>query len=115
MAITIYHNPGCQTSRKVLQAIRDSGVEPNIVDYLKNPPDRTTLISLLKKMGLKPREILRRRGTPYDELNLGDPSLGDEKIIDAILAHPILIERPIVVTPKGAKICRPPEIASELL
>jgi arsenate reductase len=115
MSVTIYHNPACQTSRNVLQMIRASGVEPKIVEYLKAPPDRAALASLLRKMALKPREILRRRGTPYDELDLGNPSLGDDKIIDAILAHPILIERPIVVTPKGARICRPPETVKELL
>jgi len=115
MAITIYHNPACTTSRNVLQAIRDSGHEPKIIEYLKTPPDRAALVGLLKKMGAKPREILRRRGTPYDELGLDNPSLSDDRIIDAIVAHPILIERPIVVSSKGARICRPPETVKALL
>jgi arsenate reductase len=115
MSVTIYHNPACGTSRNVLQFIRDSGVEPSIVEYLKTPPDRATLLSLLKKMGIKPRELLRKRGTPYDELGLGDPSLGDDAIVDAMLKHPILIERPIVVTPKGAKLCRPADGVKALL
>ena len=115
MTVTIYHNPACGTSRNVLQLIRDSGVEPKVIEYLKTPPDRAGLLTLLKKMGAKPREILRRRGTPYDELDLGNPSRRDAEIIDAILANPILIERPIVVTSKGARICRPPETVKELL
>ena len=115
MTVTIYHNPACGTSRNVLQMIRDSGVEPKIIEYLKTPPDRGALLALLKKMKKKPRDILRRRGTPYDELDLGNPSRSDEEIVNAILAHPILIERPIVVTPNGAKICRPPETVKELL
>lgn len=115
MSVTIYHNPACGTSRNVLQMIRDSGAEPKVIEYLKTPPDRAGLIALLKKMGVKPRDILRRRGTPYDELDLGNPALGDDKIVDAILANPTLIERPIVVTPKGAKICRPAETVRELL
>ncbi|HLG87646.1 MAG TPA: arsenate reductase (glutaredoxin) [Alphaproteobacteria bacterium] len=115
MTVTIYHNPACTTSRNVLQVLRDNGVEPKVIEYLTTPPDRAGLLALLKKMGKKPRDILRRRGTPYDELDLGNPSLSDDRIIDAILAHPILIERPIVVTPKGAKICRPPETVKELL
>jgi len=115
MSITIYHNPACQTSRNVLQLIRDSGTEPKIIEYLKTPPDRAGLVALLKKMGAKPRDILRRRGTPYDELDLGNPSRTDDEIIDAILAHPILIERPIVITAKGAKICRPPDIVKALI
>jgi len=115
MSVTIYHNPACGTSRNVLQMIRDSGAEPRVIEYLKTPPDRAGLQALLKKMGARPRDILRRRGTPYDELDLGNPALGDDKIIDAILAHPILIKRPIVVTAKGAKICRPAETVNELL
>jgi arsenate reductase len=115
MSITIYHNPACGTSRNVLQFIRDSGTEPKIVEYLKTPPDRATLVSLLKKMGLKPRELLRRRGTPYDELGLGDPALTDDQLIEAMLKNPILIERPIVVTPKGTRLCRPSETVKELL
>ena len=115
MGITIYHNPACGTSRNVLQFIRDSGTEPKIVEYLKVPPDRSTLQGLLKTLGMKPRDLLRRRGTPYDELGLDNPALTDDQIIDAMLAHPILIERPIVVAPKGAKVCRPSETVKALL
>ena len=115
MSITIYHNPACGTSRNVLQFIRDSGTEPKVVEYLKTPPDRATLLALLKKLGMKPRELLRKRGTPYEELGLDNPSLKDDQIIDAMLAHPILIERPIVVTAKTAKLCRPSETVKELL
>jgi arsenate reductase len=115
MSITIYHNPACGTSRNVLQFIRDSGTEPKVVEYLKTPPDRATLLALLKKLGMKPRELLRKRGTPYEELGLDNPSLKDDQIIDAMLTHPILIERPIVVTAKTAKLCRPSETVKELL
>ena len=115
MSVTIYHNPACTTSRNVLQMIRDSGVEPKIIEYLKTPPDRAGLLALLKKMRAKPRDILRRRGTPYDELDLGNPARSDAEIVNAILAHPVLIERPIVVSGKGAKICRPPDTVKELL
>jgi len=115
MSVTIYHNPACGTSRNVLQFIRDAGQEPKIVEYLKTPPDRATLVALLKKMGMKPRELLRRRGTPYDELGLDNPSLTDDQIIDAVLANPILIERPVVSTPKGAMLCRPADKVKELL
>lgn len=115
MTVTIYHNPGCGTSRNVLRAIRESGVEPEIIEYLKAPPDRTTLTSLLKQMGIKARALLRRRGTPYDEMGLDNPALTDEKLIDAMLANPILIERPIVATPKGVRLCRPAERLQEIL
>jgi arsenate reductase len=115
MTVTIYHNPACGTSRNVLQIIRDSGVEPRIVEYLKTPPDRATLASLLKRMGMKPRDLLRRRGTPYDDLGLDDPDLTDDRLIDAMLAHPILIERPIVVTETAVKLCRPSETVKEIL
>lgn len=115
MSITIYHNPACGTSRNVLQFIRDSGTEPTIIEYLKTPPDRATLLSLLKRLGMKPRELLRRRGTLYDELGLDNPALTDDQIIDAMLAQPILIERPIVVTPKATKLCRPSESVKEIL
>jgi arsenate reductase (glutaredoxin) len=115
MSVTIYHNPSCGTSRNVLAAIRASGVEPTVIEYLKTPPSRGELRSLIQRMGITPRELLRRRGTPYDELGLGDPALSDEKILDAMLAHPILIERPIVVSPRGVRLCRPAERVQELL
>ena len=115
MPIVIYHNPACRTSRNVLAAIRESGVEPKVIEYLKTPPDRKTLKELLKLMGKRPRDILRKRGTPYDELGLDDPSLTDEQILDAMEKHPILIERPIVVSGKKAALCRPAEIVKTLL
>ena len=115
MPIVIYHNPACGTSRNVLAAIRESGVEPKVIEYLKTPPDRKTLKELLKLMGKQPRDILRKRGTPYDELGLDDPSLTDEQILDAMEKHPILIERPIVVAGKKAALCRPAEIVKTLL
>jgi arsenate reductase len=113
--ITIYHNPSCGTSRKVLAAIRDTGAEPRVIEYLKTPPSRTELKSLLSRMGMTPRALLRRRGTPYDELGLDDPKQTDEALIDAMLTHPILIERPIVVTDLGVRLCRPPEKLAEIL
>ncbi|HVS76318.1 MAG TPA: arsenate reductase (glutaredoxin) [Steroidobacteraceae bacterium] len=113
--ITIYHNPACGTSRNTLALIRDAGMEPTVIEYLKTPPDRTTLIALLRKMGAKPRDILRQKGTPYAELGLDSPALTDEQLIDAMLAHPILINRPIVVTPWGVKLCRPSETVLDLL
>lgn len=113
--VTIYHNPGCTTSRKVLAAIRESGAEPRVVEYLKTPPSRAELKSLLKRMGMTPRALLRRRGTPYEALGLDDPKKSDEVLIDAMLAHPVLIERPIVVTAKGVRLCRPVETLGEIL
>ena len=113
--IVIYHNPKCSTSRKVLGMLQDAGVTPRVIDYVRTPPTRRELVALLKRMGMTPRELLRRRGTPYDELGLVVPSKSDEALIDAILAHPILMERPVVVTPKGAAICRPPERVRDLL
>ena len=112
---TIYHNPNCGTSRKVLGMLRESGNEPRVIEYLKTPPTKAELKSLLAKMGITPRQLLRRRGTPFDELGLGDPAKSDEQLIDAILAHPILMERPVVVTNKGVRLCRPPEKVRELL
>jgi arsenate reductase len=112
---TIYHNPNCSTSRKVLGMLRDSGAEPRVIEYLKTPPTKAELQSLLTKMAITPRQLLRRRGTPFDELNLGDPAKSDEQLIDAILAHPILMERPVVVTDKGVRLCRPAEKVQELL
>ena len=115
MGVTIYHNPSCGTSRKVLGFLREAGIEPTIILYLKAPPTKAALTELLKRMKMKPRELLRRRGTPYDELGLGDESLPDAALIDAMVEHPILIERPIVVTEKGAVLCRPPERVYEIL
>jgi arsenate reductase (glutaredoxin) len=115
MPVTIYHNPACGTSRNVLAMIRQSGEEPTVIEYLKNPPSRERLLELIRAMGLSPRDLLRRKGTPYDELGLGDLSLTDDQIIDAMLAHPILINRPIVVTDKGARLCRPSETVLEIL
>jgi arsenate reductase len=112
---TIYHNPNCGTSRKVLGMIRESGDAPRVIEYLKTPPTRAELQDLLTKLGMTPRQLLRRRGTPFDELGLDDPSKTDDQLIDAILAHPILMERPVVVTGKGVKVCRPAEKVMELL
>lgn len=113
--VVIYHNPKCSTSRKVLGMLQDAGATPRVIEYLKTPPTRAELEALLKRMGITPRELLRRRGTPFDELHLDDPAKTDATLIDAILAHPILMERPVVVTAKGAAICRPPERVHDLL
>jgi arsenate reductase len=109
MTITIYHNPQCGTSQKVLGMIRERGAEPRVIEYLLTPPSRAELVSLIERMGLTARALLRRRGTPYDELGLDDPKWTDDQLIDQMLLHPILIERPIVATPLGARLCRPPE------
>jgi arsenate reductase (glutaredoxin) len=115
MTIAIYHNPGCGTSRSVLALIRNSGEEPKIIEYLKTPPTRGELVSLIGRMGVPVRGVLRRKGTPYDALGLDDPSLTDDQLIDAMMTHPILINRPIVVTPDAVKLCRPPETVLDLL
>ncbi len=115
MTATIYHNPACGTSRNVLGLIRNSGVEPRVVEYLKTPPTRDELADLIHRMGIPVRDVLRRKGTPYDELGLDDPSLTDDQLLDAMVAHPILINRPIVVTPLGAKLCRPSEAVLAIL
>ncbi|MYZ48380.1 arsenate reductase (glutaredoxin) [Propylenella binzhouense] len=115
MTITIYHNPACGTSRNVLAMIRQSGEEPEVIEYLQTPPSRERLVALIAAMGIAPRALLRRKGTPYDALGLDDPGLGDDQIIDAMLAHPILINRPIVVTEKGVRLCRPSEAVLDLL
>ena len=107
--ITIYHNPACGTSRNTLVLIRNAGVEPTIIEYLKTPPDRATLRSLIEQMGISPRELLRQKGTPYAELRLGDTHWTDDELIDMMLAHPMLINRPIVVTQWGVTLCRPSE------
>ncbi len=112
---TIYHNPNCGTSRKVLALLKDAGLEPNVIEYLKTPPTRAELLSLLDRMGKTPRQILRRKGTPYDELGLDDMAKSDDEVIDAILAHPILLERPVVVTKRGVRLCRPAEEVVSLI
>ena len=113
--ITIYHNPDCGTSRNVLALIRNSGVEPTIVDYLKTPAGRAKLVELLELINLPVRDVLRQKGTPYEELLLGNPKLGDDDLVDAMVAHPILMNRPIVVTPLGTKLCRPSELVLDIL
>ncbi|RUP10531.1 arsenate reductase (glutaredoxin) [Hyphomicrobium sp.] len=115
MSITIYHNPACGTSRNTLAMIRQSGEEPEITEYLKTPPSRATLVDLIKRMGIRPRELLRQKGTPYAELDLGNPKWTDDQLIDFMLEHPILINRPIVVTPLGVKLCRPSEAVLDIL
>lgn len=113
--VTLYHNPKCGTSNKVLALIRDAGIEPKIVEYLVTPPGRSRLVELIREMGVPVRDVLRRKGTPYDELNLDDASLTDEQLIDAMVEHPILMNRPIVVTPRGTRLCRPPETVLDIL
>jgi arsenate reductase len=113
--ITIYHNPHCGTSRNTLGLIRNSGAEPEVIEYLKDPPSRERLVQLIAAMGLEVRDLLRRKGTPFDELGLEDPALTDDQLLDAMLAHPILINRPIVETPLGTKLCRPSEAVLEIL
>jgi arsenate reductase (glutaredoxin) len=115
MSVTIYHNPDCGTSRNTLAMIRHSGEQPEVIEYLKNPPSRARLIELIKAMGIPVRALLREKGTPYAELGLADPKWSDDQLIDFMLAHPILINRPIVVTPKGTKLCRPSEAVLEIL
>ncbi|MBM2770050.1 arsenate reductase (glutaredoxin) [Burkholderia anthina] len=114
-AITIYHNPGCGTSRNTLVLIRNSGEEPIVIEYLETPPSRETLIKLLADAGLTVREVLREKGTPYAELGLGDPKWTDAQLLDFIGQHPILMNRPIVVTPIGTKLCRPSEAVLDIL
>jgi arsenate reductase (glutaredoxin) len=115
MSVTIYHNPACGTSRNTLAMIRQSGEEPEVIEYLKTPPDLARLIELIQAMAIPVRALLREKGTPYAELGLADPKWSDEELIDFMLAHPILINRPIVVTPKGTRLCRPSEAVLELL
>jgi arsenate reductase len=114
-AVTIYPNPACGTSRNVLALIREAGIEPHIVEYLKTPPSRDALTSLIARMGIPVRDVMRRKGTPYEALGLDDPALGDDALIDAMMAHPILINRPIVVTERGVRLCRPAEEVQALL
>lgn len=115
VTVTIYHNPSCGTSRNTLATIRASGVEPEVIEYLKEPPSRARLVELVTAMGVPVRALLREKGTPYAELGLADPKWSDDELIDMMLAHPILINRPIVVTPKGAALCRPSEKVLDLL
>ena len=108
-AVTIYHNPACGTSRNTLALIRNAGVEPTVIEYLKTPPDRATLLNLIRQMAITPRQLLREKGTPYAELGLDAANWTDAQLVDQMLAHPVLINRPIVVTPWGVKLCRPSE------
>jgi arsenate reductase len=113
--LIIYHNPECGTSRNVLGLIRNAGIEPHVVEYLKTPPSRAMLVELIDRAGITPRDLLREKGTPYAELNLGDTSLSEDALLDAMMAHPILINRPLVVSPLGVKLCRPSEAVLDLL
>lgn len=115
MDVVIYHNPACGTSRNTLALIRHVGIEPHVVEYLKTPPSRALVASLVQRMGGSVRELLREKGTPYAELGLDDPSLSDDQLLDAIEAHPILMNRPLVVSPLGVKLCRPSEVVLDLL
>jgi arsenate reductase len=113
--ITIYHNPACGTSRNTLALIRNSGAEPHIIEYLKTPPGRAELVGLLNAMSITPRQLLREKGTPFAELELGDPGKSDDELLDAMMAHPILINRPVVATPLGTRLCRPSELVLDIL
>lgn len=115
MDAIIYHNPACGTSRNTLAMIRNAGIEPHVIEYLKTPPSRALLQQLAVRMGVSLRELLREKGTPYAELGLSNAALTDDQLLDAMMAHPILINRPIVVTPKGVKLCRPSELVLDLL
>jgi arsenate reductase len=115
MNITIYHNPSCGTSRNTLALIRNTGVEPQVIEYLKTPPSREELKSMIAKAGLTVRDAIREKGTPYAELGLDNPALSDDELLDAMLAHPILINRPFVVTPNGVRLCRPSEVVLDIL
>ncbi|GBR41627.1 MULTISPECIES: arsenate reductase (glutaredoxin) [Gluconobacter] len=113
--IVIYHNPECGTSRNTLAMIRNAGLEPHVVEYLKTPPSRALLVELIDRAGIRPRDLLREKGTPYAELGLGDTSLSDDALVDAMMAHPVLINRPLVISPLGVKLCRPSEAVLDLL
>ena len=115
MSVTIYHNPACGTSRNTLALIRATGTEPTVIEYLADPPSRQELVSLIERMGLAPRDLLRRKGTPYADLGLEDEALTDDQIVDAMIEHPPLINRPIVVGPRGVRLCRPSELVLDLL
>lgn len=113
--VVIYHNPACGTSRNTLAMIRNAGIEPHVVEYLKTPPSRAMLVQLMARAGLTPRQVLREKGTPYAELGLDDEALSDDALVDAMLEHPILINRPLVVTPLGVRLCRPSEVVLDIL
>ena len=115
MDVVIYHNPACGTSRNTLALIRHVGIEPHVIEYLKTPPSRVMIQGLVNRMGVPLRSLLREKGTPFAELGLGDPDLTDDRILDAIEAHPVLLNRPIVVSPRGVKLCRPSEAVLDLL
>jgi arsenate reductase len=115
MDVIIYHNPVCGTSRNTLGLIRNAGIEPQVIEYLKTPPTREQLVQLIKRMGITVRELLRKKGTPNDDLGLDDRILSDEKLLDSMMAHPILINRPIVITPIGVKLCRPSQTVLDIL
>ena len=115
MDVIIYHNPDCGTSRNTLAMIRNAGIEPHVIEYLKTPPSRLLLRQLIGRMGVPIRDVIREKGTPFHELGLDDPDLTDDQLLDAMMAHPILINRPIVVTPKGVRLCRPSESVLDLL
>jgi arsenate reductase (glutaredoxin) len=115
MDVVIYHNPDCGTSRNTLAMIRNAGFEPHVIEYLKSPPSRAMLEQLIERMGITPRDLLREKGSPYADLGLDEPSLSDAALLDAMMAHPILINRPIVVSPKGVRLCRPSEQVLDLL
>ncbi|ABE40642.1 arsenate reductase [Rhodopseudomonas palustris BisB5] len=115
MDVVIYHNPACGTSRNTLGLIRNAGIEPHVIEYLKSPPSRALLAQLIARAGLTPRAVLREKGTPYAELKLDNPALTDDDLLDAMIAHPILINRPLVVTPNGVRLCRPSEHVLDLL
>jgi arsenate reductase (glutaredoxin) len=113
--VVIYHNPACGTSRGTLALIREAGIEPHVVEYLKTPPSRAMLLSLIERAGITPRALLRRQGTPYEELGLGDETLGDAALVDTMIAHPLLINRPLVVGLRGVRLCRPAELVLDVL
>ncbi|MFD2677298.1 arsenate reductase (glutaredoxin) [Camelimonas lactis] len=115
MDIIIYHNPACGTSRNTLAMIRNAGIEPHVIEYLKTPPSREMLVQLIGRMGISARALLREKGTPYADLGLGAPDLTDDQLLDAMMAHPVLINRPVVVSPKGVRLCRPSEAVLDLL
>ena len=115
MDVVIYHNPDCGTSRNTLGLIRNAGVEPHVVEYLKSPPSREMLVQLIARMGISARDLLREKGTPYADLGLGDPALTEDQLLDSMMAHPVLINRPLVISPKGVRLCRPSEMVLDLL
>lgn len=115
MTVTIYHNPDCGTSRNTLAMIRNAGIEPTVIEYLQNPPKRDTLTAMIADAGLSVRAAIREKGTPFDELGLADPALSDDQLLDAMLEHPILINRPFVITPIGTRLCRPSEVVLDIL